>query len=384
MTAPLLILGTGLAGYTLAREVRKLDRDRPLVLVSRDDAPFYSKPMLSNALAAGKSATTLVMKSAERMAEELGATILPRRRVASLDPVARHVQLDGGETLAYGDLVLALGADPIRLPLAGDGADDVLSVNDLDDFARFSARLDGVQRVVILGAGLIGCEFANDLLARGISPSVFDVAPWPLGRLLPDAAGRHFQARLEAAGVRFHLGQAAQAVHRDGPGYRVELGDGRQEPADLVLSAVGLRPRTALAAAAGLTVGRGITVDRRLATSDPHIFALGDCAEVDGLHLPFVLPLMQQARALARSLAGTPTDLSYPPMPVLVKTPAIPTIVAPPPIGAAGVWRIVEDTPDAGLEARFEAPDGSLRGFALLGPATARKQTLSATLPALL
>ncbi|HNI82155.1 MAG TPA: FAD-dependent oxidoreductase, partial [Rhodocyclaceae bacterium] len=137
-------------------------------------------------------------------------------------------------------------------------------------------------------------------------------------------------------------------------------------------------------AAAGLTVGRGITVDRRLATSDPHIFALGDCAEVDGLHLPFVLPLMQQARALARSLTGTPTDLSYPPMPVLVKTPAIPTIVAPPPIGAAGVWRIVEDTPDAGLEARFEAPDGSLRGFALLGPATARKQTLSAALPALL
>ena len=185
MTAPILILGTGLAGYNLAREIRKLDKSVPLALVSRDDAPFYSKPMLSNALAGGKSAAALVMKTAERMAEELDARILPRRQVMAIDTAARQVSLDGGEVLAYRDLVLALGADPIRLPLDGDAAAEVLSVNDLDDFARFSARLDGARRVAILGGGLIGCEFANDLLARGIVPTVFDPSPWPLGRLLP-------------------------------------------------------------------------------------------------------------------------------------------------------------------------------------------------------
>jgi rubredoxin-NAD+ reductase len=372
----ILILGTGLAGYNLAREIRKLDKVTPLVMVSRDAAPFYSKPMLSNALAGGKSAATLVMKSAERMAEELNATILSHRVVAGIDPAARRVDLADGECLDYRHLVLALGADPIRLTLAGDGADDFLSVNDLDDFARFAARLEGATRVAILGAGLIGCEFANDLLARGISPTVLDPAAWPLGRLLPAAAGAYFGARMEQAGAHFRLGVAASQVERLGQAYRLTLDDGSRVDADLVLSAVGLRPRIALAAAAGLAVNRGVVVDPQLATSDSHIFAIGDCAEVDGLCLPFVMPIMQQVRALARTLNGTPTAVVYPPMPVLVKTPAIPTIVAPPLAGLAGEWRIAEQSAD-GLTAHFETPEGMLRGFALLGSASAQRQALT-------
>ncbi|MBS0355549.1 MAG: FAD-dependent oxidoreductase [Proteobacteria bacterium] len=376
---PILILGTGLAGYNLAREIRKLDKTVPLVLVSRDAAPFYSKPMLSNALAGGKTAESLVMKSADRMAEELGTRILAHTQVVSIDTTTRQVSFSTGEQLAYRDLVLAVGADPIRLPLAGDCATDVLSVNDLDDFARFSARLDGVQRIAILGGGLIGCEFANDLLARCIVPTILDPAPWPLGRLLPEAAGHWFQQRLEAAGVRFRMGTAARSVARHADGYRLDLDDGSQLDVDLVLSAVGLRPRTGIAAAAGLATNRGIVVDRRLAASAPNVFAIGDCAEVDGLSLPFVMPIMQQVRTLAQTLAGTPTDVRYPAMPVLVKTPAVPTVVAPPPAGSDGTWQVDGDTD--GLTARFVAPDGSLRGFAVLGSATTGKQALTAQLP---
>lgn len=379
---PIVILGSGLAGYSAARELRKLDKATPLVVVSRDHAGFYSKPMLSNALASGKTAETLVMKPVEKMIEELGAVVRARTEAARIDTAARRVHCIDGEAFTYRDLVLAVGADPIRLPLAGDGAADVLSVNDLDDYARFAARLEGVQRVAILGGGLIGCEFANDLLARGIAPTVIDPAAAALSRLLPPQASAWLQARLEAAGVRFRFGVAAERVDRTAPGHTLTLTDGGTLEADLVLSAIGLRPRIALAQAAGLTVNRGIVVDRMLATSAPHVHALGDCAEVEGHSLPFVMPIMQQARALGATLAGTPTALKYPAMPVIVKTPSCPTVVCPPPPGAVGAWSVTANN-DA-LEARFEGADGKLLGFALMGAATARRQALAAQVPGLI
>ncbi|AYH43170.1 FAD-dependent oxidoreductase [Azoarcus sp. DN11] len=385
MPQPIVIAGSGLAGYNLAREFRKLDRDTPLMILSRDAAGFYSKPMLSNALSANKTAESLVMKSADKMAGEVLATIRPRVEIASIDRANRVVALTSGERIAYRDLVLAIGADPIRLPVAGDGAADILSVNDLDDFARFAARLDGAKRVVVLGAGLIGCEFANDMLARGISPVVIDIAAWPLGRLLPEAAATWFRQQLEAAGVTFRMNTSATTVARNGSVYRVTLDDGSVLEADLVLSAVGLRPRTTLAGTAGLVVNRGIRVDRLLATSDAHIRALGDCAEVEGLVLPFVMPIMHQARALAATLAGKPTSIVYPAMPVVVKTPACPTVVCPPAANAEGNWHIVPAANgEAGVEAQFLAPDGTLLGFTLLGAATARKQALTTQAPAAL
>jgi rubredoxin---NAD+ reductase len=381
---PIVVVGSGLAGYSLARELRKLDKQTPLVIVSRDHAGFYSKPMLSNALAGGKTAATLVMKAADKMAAELAAMVHTHRELRAIDPPARTVTLDDGSTLAYRDLVLALGADPIRLPLAGDGAQDgVLSVNDLDDYARFAERLEGAKAVAILGGGLIGCEFANDLLALGVAPTVIDPAPGPLSRLLPPESGAFLQQRLEAAGVRFRFGVAATRVDRVGArGAVLTLDDGSTLGADLVLSAIGLRSRTDLARAAGLAVNRGIVVDRRLATSAPHVHALGDCAEVEGHSLPFVLPIMQQARALSATLAGTATDVIYPAMPVVVKTPACPTVVCAPPPGAAGQW-LVESAADA-LTARYVGADGRLLGFVLMGGATSQRQALAAQVPGLI
>jgi rubredoxin-NAD+ reductase len=379
MSLPLVIVGSGLAGYNLAREFRKLDKDTPLVVVSRDHAGFYSKPMLSNALAGKKTAATLVMKAAEKMREELNATLLSQTGLRRIDAAARTVELGNGETLGYRDLVLALGADPIRLPLPGDAEPEVMSVNDLDDYGRFAERLEGADTVAILGGGLIGCEFANDLLHRGVAPTVIDLADRVLSRLLPPEASQRLQGKLEAAGVAFRLGVSVSRVDRDAAGYQLTLSDGSALYADRVLSAIGLRPRTGLAAEAGLTVQRGIVTDRLLATSAPHVYALGDCAEVAGHSLPFVLPLMQQSRALAATLAGTPTPVVYPAMPVTVKTPACPTVVCPPLPDAVGAWTV--ELSDEACVARFVGADGALLGFALLGTAVSQRQALVAQVP---
>ncbi|MBI5461498.1 MAG: FAD-dependent oxidoreductase [Gammaproteobacteria bacterium] len=378
---PIVIVGTGLAGYTVAREFRKLDSDTPLVLISADAGGFYSKPMLSNAFAQGKTAATLVTASAEQMAEQLRAEILPHTQITAIDRATKRVYVDHGER-RYAKLVLALGADPLRLPLQGDAVADVLSVNDVQDYARFRHAIEDKRRIAILGGGLIGCEFANDLVTAGYQVSVIDIATHPLGRLVPEAVGTCVRDALSALGVDWHFGVSASTVDKTSDGLRIGFNDGSSLTTDVVLSAVGLRPRAQLAAAAGLNVNRGIVADRYLTTSDPAIYALGDCVEVAGLVLPFVMPLMQGARALAKTLAGAPTPVSYPAMPVVVKTPACPLVIAPPTLGAAGAWDIQVDTD--GVRALLREPNGVLLGFALAGAACAEKQALTKQLlPAL-
>lgn len=376
--APVVILGSGLAGTAVARELRKLDAAAPVLLVAADDGDFYSKPNLSNALAQQRTPAQLVTTPREALAAQLKIEIRPHVRVTAIDAAVHRLETDAG-AIGYRKLVLAVGAQPIRLPIKGDGAADVLSVNHLSDYALFRARLDGCRRVALLGAGLIGCEFANDLAGAGYSVDVFDVAPQPLGRLLPADTAAFFRRGIEAAGVRFHFGASVARIDRTAGGYALVDATGAVVEADLVMSAVGLRPETALATTAGLAVNRGIVVDATLATSDADIFAVGDCAEVQGLVLPFVMPIMQQARALAKTLAGTPTPVAYPAMPVVVKTPACPTVVCPPPAGAAGNWRETQDA--AGARALFEDAAGKPLGFALLGGAVKEKQALATVMP---
>ncbi|MCX7172243.1 MAG: FAD-dependent oxidoreductase [Proteobacteria bacterium] len=324
MSAPVVIVGAGLGGVSVVRELRKLSPDTEITLVTADTGDFYSKPNLSNALAAGRSPAQLRLTPAAQLANELRLNLRPRTRVMRILPGRYRLETDNGD-MAYSRLVLALGADPIRLPLQGDGAAAVMAVNHLDDYAAFRLKLEGARRVAILGAGLIGCEFANDLCLAGKQVDVFDLAPQALGRLLPARTAEYFAARLGAAGVRFHFASSVTEVRREGNGYRLSDKDGNESQTDLVLSAVGLKPTLALASAAGLKVQRGIAVADTLATSAANIYALGDCAEVQGLVLPFVLPIMHAARTLAKTLAApdqVASRLTYPAMPVVVKTPA--------------------------------------------------------------
>jgi len=259
----------------------------------------------------------------------------------------------------------------------------VLSVNSVGDCARFRARLPEGGRVVIIGGGLIGCEFANDLVDAGHQVEVVDLAAQPLARLVPPAAGDALRDALRRRGVQWHLETSVERIEReDDATLRCELADGSPIAADVVLSAVGLRPTTGLAEVAGLAVERGIVVDRELRSSDPRIFALGDCAEVDGEVRPFVLPLMHGARALAATLAGEATPIADAVMPVTVKTTVCPLVVVPP-TDPEAEWSIqrVEATADVpAIEARCHDADGRLCGFVLGGDCSARQQELVAAM----
>ena len=369
-----VIIGSGLAGYGLAREFRRQDQATPVTVISRDGGESYSKPMLSNALSQQKTDAALVQKSAQQMEADLKITVLTHQQVSGIDPQTRQVHLETGAVVAYRSLVLAVGADPRPAGLPGQ----VWTVNDLDDFRRWREALVQPRHILLIGAGLVGCEFANDLTSAGHRVTMVDPAPWPLGRLLPQAVGDQLAEAMRGIGIDVHLNKTVSEMNSN----TAMLSDGTAVNYDLALSAIGLVPRTQLAVQAGLRVDRGIVVDQLLTTSDPNIFALGDCAQSPAGVLPFVLPLMAQARALAGTLAGRPTKLVLPALPVVVKTPCLPLAVCPPAPATAGEWLVEGQGRD--LKAVFTAPDGAKLGFAVSGTCAADRQALGKIMPDLL
>lgn len=377
---PIVIIGSGMAGYTVAREFRKLNPEQELVMICADDAINYAKPTLSNALAGKKAPEQIALGDAAKMGSQLNMRIEAHTWVKAIDAEQHLLTLekDGVESQqAYAKLVLAVGANPIRLAISGDGSDDIHVVNNLNDYKAFREQLAARQdkRVVILGAGLIGCEFANDLQNTEHQVTVIDLAPQPLGRLLPEFIATAFKQNLEETGIHFVLGTTVDKVSKLEKGdYLVTLADGRSLSADVVLSAVGLQPNITLAKEAGIHTSRGVLTNGLLETNLADIYAVGDCAEVNGTLLPYVMPIMQQARALAKTLNGETTQVHYPAMPVAVKTPAAPLTVLPAPVDVEVTWQ--NEELDDGMIAKALDSTATLRGFVLLGP-TAGKQRLA-------
>ncbi|MES2259545.1 MAG: FAD-dependent oxidoreductase [Pseudomonadota bacterium] len=360
---PIVIVGSGYAGYGLAAALRKADSEVEIRVLTRDAGYLYSKPSLSIGLAQGKSAAALAGEAPLAIERRLNIRIYPHCQVERIDSQARCLVTSLGD-MEYGQLVLASGAQPILPAIEGE-LEAVFSVNNLHDYQAFRERLAGTRRVAILGDGLIGCEFANDLAGAGYEVSVIGLGQWPMARLLPAAAGETLQAALAACGVDWHLQTTVRRIERAESGYRLDLASGRHVHADLVLSAIGLRPDLALARSAGVAVGCGVKVDAQLQTSQPGIYALGDCIEIDGQLLPYLAPIGHGIQALSKTLLGQPAAVNYPLMPVTVKTPSMPLCLLPPGAAVAGAWRC---TPTGdGLSAGFHDASGAMRGFVLLG-----------------
>lgn len=380
MQHPIIIIGAGLAGYQVAREFRKLDAATPLTIITADDGRYYSKPQLSTALTQQKTAENLANATAEHMAAQLNATILTQRSVSRIYPHNKTIEIHA-EFFPYEKLILACGADVIKPPLEGNAVTEVLSINHIYHYASFESLIKNKKNITILGAGLIGCEFANDLSNAGYEVHVIAPAHTPLDLLLPEKVGKILQTALEKNGVHFHLGCVATHVNKTEQGVRLQLNNGKNLETEFVLSAIGLRPHVELAQSANLHTERGVVVNRYLETSEKDIYALGDCAEVEGHVLPYITPLLNCSRALAKTLSGTRTAVDYPAMPVVVKTPAHPIVVCPPPRSINGNWEI--ELNDNSARALFFDEKKQLYGFVLTNEAVKERAALAKQIPAL-
>ncbi len=384
---PVVIIGTGLAGYNVAKEFRKHDQDTQLIIITADDGRSYSKPMLSTGYTKNTTADDLAIADAGKMAQQLKASVWTFKRVTAIDTAKQELHVGAATTVAYSKLVLAWGAEVIRPPLEGDGLELVYSINNLLDYQDFRAAVEknNAKKLLIIGSGLIGSEFTNDLSNGGFEIEAVDPLAYSLPTLLPEVAGKAVQQALEGMGATFHFGRLVTAVNKNpaGNGVIATLDDGSTIAAVLVVCAVGVRPRIQLAQDSGIECQRGIVTNRLLETSAKNVYALGDCAEVEGHVLYYVAPLMAAARALGKTLAGENTEVVYPAMPVTIKTPICPVVVAPPPRDAAGEWHVNANGAD--VVAEFKDAAGNLLGFALTGQAgTKEKLRLQKLLPPLL
>lgn len=363
----ILVIGSGFAAQQLVKSLRKLDAEQPIRLITADSGDEYNKPDLSHVVSRGCTAAAMTRLSGSDFAEQQRIALLPHCPVLGIDPARRIVMTGQGE-FAYGQLVLATGASAARPAIPG--GEQLVTLNSLQEYAAAERLIQQARRIMVLGVGLIGCELAMDMASDGREVTLVDLADSPLSALLPAVLSQPLQQALRSQGVKLQLGQGIAELglldpDRPQGGWRVTLSNGRVSEQDLVIAAIGLKPNLVLAQAAGIAVERGILVDDSLQTSDPHIFALGDCAQWRGQLLPFLQPIVLGANALARTLLGTPTPLTLPPMVVKVKTPRYPLQLAGRTKGEDLAWQCRWNS--QGMVAEAHGEDGELCGFVVGG-----------------
>ncbi|MET9819077.1 FAD-dependent oxidoreductase [Streptomyces sp. NPDC006355] len=308
-----VIVGAGQAGVQAADALREAGFTEPVTLVGEEPELPYQRPPLSKEYLAGKASHDDVVLRGERFYEDRDIDLRLGRCAVGVDRIRRTVTLDDGAVLSYGHLVLATGTRPRQLPIPGTGLDGVLNLRTRAESEELRRRLESARKVVVIGAGFIGLEFAAACQAAGLRPVVLDIADQVMGRAVSAPTAAFFEDRHRAWGTRFLTGCGpAELAGEDGRVTGVRTADGVTVPADLVVTGIGVLPHTELATMAGLASDNGIVVDEYLATDDPHISAIGDCAAFPTprgggrIRLESVQNAADQARCLAARLTGAP------------------------------------------------------------------------------
>jgi nitrite reductase (NADH) large subunit len=366
MSEPLVIIGNGMAAARLAEELttRALGR-YAIAVIGEEPRLAYNRVLLSSLLADEVTTAELELKSA-RWWRDRGVTLVYGCPAVAIETDIRRVRLANGATLPYAKLVLATGSRPIRLPVPGANLAGVLTFRDIADVDSLK-RTGAGKRAVVIGGGLLGLEAAHGLVRAGAQVTLVHLMDRLMERQLDPRAAAMLRAEVEARGVTV-LTQAETALI-DGRGHveAVTLRDGRRIEADLVVFAIGIRPNVDLARTAGLAVDRGIVVDDSLMTSRAGIFAIGECAEHKGTCYGLVEPAYEQARILARRLAGEDAHYAGSVLATNLKVSGVNVFSAGDFLGRAGAEEIVLTDPGLNIYKKLVVADGRLVGAVLFG-----------------
>ncbi|WP_054308612.1 nitrite reductase large subunit NirB [Mesorhizobium sp. 1M-11] len=304
MTEKLVIIGNGMAPGRMLEHLLEAAPDRyRITIFNAEPRVNYDRIMLSPVLSGEKAYEEIVIHG-DGWYIKHGIMLYKGHRIVAIDREARTVTSDKGVTEPYDKLVIATGSVPFIIPVPGKDLPGVLSYRDLDDVGAMLLAAQSRDKAVVIGGGLLGLEAAAGLKERGMDVTVLHVMPTLMERQLDPAAGYLLQKQLEARGITVRTKANTRQIVGDGKVQGVELDTGEIIPATLVVMAVGIRPNVGLAREAGLEVNRGIVTDDCMRTSDPDIFALGECVEVDGRVYGLVAPLYEMAKVMAAKLAG--------------------------------------------------------------------------------
>jgi len=301
----LVVVGNGMAGMRTVEHLLELAPDLyDITVFGAEPHPNYNRILLSPVLAGEQTVADIILNDRDWYAAN-GIRLHLGKKVARIDRVRRVVEAEDGTTEPYDRLLLATGSSPVMLPLPGKDLEGVIAYRDIHDTERMIAAAARHRHAVVIGGGLLGLEAANGLRARGMDVVVVHLMPWLMERQLDRTAADLLRQALEARGLAFRLEAQTEAILGDDAGRvrAVKLKSGEELPAELVVMAVGIRPNTALAEAAGLHCHRGVVVSDTLQTFDPRIYAVGECVNHRGTGYGLVAPLFEMAKVCANHLA---------------------------------------------------------------------------------
>jgi NAD(P)H-nitrite reductase large subunit len=310
-----LIIGNSAGGIGTAEAIREVDKAGSIIIVSDEPYPVYSRPLISKYLAEKRPLERILFRPADFYEDKHINTFLGRK-AEELDTDAHAVRLNDDTTIVWEKLLLATGGLPIVPPMEGSDSDGVFTFTTLDDARAIDRFLAEARRAVVIGGGLIGVSVTEALVKRGIQVTIVEMMERILSAILDEETSALETTALEQSGVSILTGHTVTRIDTDSTGRvkGVALDDGTDVPCELVVVAIGVRPRTDLAASAGITINRGIVVDRQMRTSSPDVYACGDAAEAfDFIHGENrVIPIWPSAylggRVAGFNMAGVPTE----------------------------------------------------------------------------
>ena len=370
----IVIVGGGFAALQTIKMVRKIDQDVAITMITADAGVEYSKPNISHAFSQAQTPQALTVNNAQQLAEQYNVVIKTKALVSEIDTKQQCVHVDG-QIIHYSKLVLATGATPFIPPAEGLKRSETITLNSLEEFEKHKAQIDDAQRITVIGGGLIGVELAFDLQTAGKDVTIIEPASYLLNSLVPPFVSLELEGELTKAGVTVETDSVICRATYLHDGVRLQTTTSRLIRADIVIAAAGLRPNTALAAQAGVTVNKGIVVDQTMTTSANNVYAIGDCAEIEGRIMAYLQPAILSANVLAKQLItsdGMPEEadikLKLPHIITKVKTPSYPIQLAGRDLHTAQSWETRFDP--KGIIAKGFNADNQLVGFIVTGEHT--------------